>query len=367
MQKKNTGFKWLLIPFAMFYRFAVAVRNLLFDWRILQSKEFDIPVISVGNISAGGTGKTPHVEYIVSILQNRFKVATLSRGYKRKSKGFVIAKPDSTLAQIGDEAKQVKRKFPDITVAVEASRVKGIKRLMAEKDLNAIILDDAFQHRYVNPGLSILLIDYNRPLEEDSFLPYGRLREHPRERRRADLILITKTPENIKPIDQRIIVKNMKLYPYQNLFFTTLQYANLAPVFPEKALTITTNDLERATYHILLISGIAQPKPLLDHLKKYTPDIKHLKYPDHYNFSKKDIQNIQKEFQAIKNPRKIVLTTEKDAMRLEENNHFDEAIKEKIFYIPAKVKILDNDRKDFRERIESFVKNNKRKNPYVID
>ena len=210
----------LFYPLSLIYGIVVWIRNVMFDINILKSKEFTIPVISVGNITVGGTGKTPHVEYLIRLLKDEFKIATLSRGYKRKSFGFVLANESSTVIEIGDEPRQIKQKFPEIAVAVDSNRVKGINKLLqSEKNLNAIILDDAFQHRYVSPGLSILLVDYNNPLKDDYLLPFGRLREQAGERQRADIIIVTKCPSKIKPIDQRLLEKDLKMFAYQKLFF----------------------------------------------------------------------------------------------------------------------------------------------------
>ena len=259
--------KWLY-PASWLYGAVVMMRNKLFDWEVLQSKSFDIPIISVGNLAVGGTGKTPHTEYLIKFLCNQYKVAVLSRGYKRHTKGYVLATPESTARSIGDEPYQMHQKFPSVTVAVDEKRCHGIEKLLAlqKPSIDVILLDDAFQHRYVKPGLSILLTDYHRLFCDDTLLPAGRLREPISGKNRAQIVIVTKCPQDIKPIDYNIITKRLNLYPYQQLFFSSFRYGNLQPVFPtmspdtnaistnhEVALSSLTNT------DILLMTGIASP------------------------------------------------------------------------------------------------------------
>ena len=252
----------LLLPFTLLYGMVISIRNLMFDFDILNSHEFNIPVISVGNITVGGTGKTPHIEYLVRLLKGKFKVATLSRGYKRKSRGFRMADAGSTVEQVGDEPLQMKKKFADIYVSVDKKRVKGINRLMEDiPDLDVVLLDDAYQHRSVKPGLSILLIDYNRPLSQDRLLPAGQLREHAFEKKRANIILVTKCPERLKPIERRLVIKELKLFPFQHLFFTRLKYDQPRPVFPDAARDHLDHDQIRSLKpKLLMLAGIANPR-----------------------------------------------------------------------------------------------------------
>lgn len=219
--------KWLY-PASWLYGAAVMMRNKLFDWEVLQSKSFDIPIISVGNLAVGGTGKTPHTEYLIKSLCNQYNVAVLSRGYKRHTKGYVLATPESTARSIGDEPYQMHQKFPSVTVAVDEKRCHGIEKLLAlqKPSIDVILLDDAFQHRYVKPGLSILLTDYHRLFCDDTLLPAGRLREPISGKNRAQIVIVTKCPQDIKPIDYNIITKRLNLYPYQQLFFSSFRYGN---------------------------------------------------------------------------------------------------------------------------------------------
>ena len=350
--------RFLLYPFSLLYGIAVFVRNMLFDFHILKSRQFNLPVISVGNITVGGTGKTPHVEYLVKLLKDDFKIAVLSRGYKRKTKGFVIADDKPNPEDIGDEPAQIKLKYPDIEVAVNADRVEGIEKLKDRKN-ELIILDDAYQHRYVKPGLSILLIDYNRKIDEDFLLPFGNLRENAREIRRADIILITKTPPTLKPINRRIILERIKPYPYQETYFTSFAYGKLTPVFNQKNMIPEDYYNSHEIYTILLVTGIAYSKPIVDYLKGYSLDIKHLKFTDHTEYNASKLKKITNTYKSINNDKKIIITTEKDAIKLRENKEMEESLTRNIFYLPIEVKIIEKE-EEFNEQITQYVRKNKR-------
>jgi len=362
MSGKQKKLKWVLLPFALLYSFVIGFRNKLFDYEILRSREFDIPIISVGNITIGGTGKTPHVEYLVSILKEQFKVATLSRGYKRKSKGFILADESSGIHDIGDEPKQIRRKFPDIQVAVDNKRVNGIQKLVSKdfaEKLEVIILDDAFQHRYVTPGINILLIDYNRPLSEDFMLPVGTLRERDHYKSRADIIIMTKSPRNIKPIEQRIILKRLNVLPYQSLYFTTFCYNKIIPVFENaNSRKITLKDDKPS---VLLVTGIAHSTPLIEYIDTHAKVVNHLKFKDHYVYTKNDLKNISDAFEAIDGSNKIVITTEKDAVRLQENEYISNELRAHLFFVPIEIEFLKEQDKAFNNQIIKYVKKNKRK------
>ncbi len=356
--KRINPFRFLLFPFSILYGIIIGFRNLLFDLKILPSKSFDVSVISLGNLTVGGTGKTPHTEYIISLLKGHFNVAVLSRGYKRKSKGFVLAAEQSSVLDIGDEPKQMKNKFPDVPVAVNKRRVKGIKKLMEQfKDLKVVVLDDAFQHRYVKAGLSILLMDYNRPVTKDFLLPVGRLRERVHEKRRANVIIITKAPEDIKPMDKRIINKKLKLYPYQQIFYTRYKYGKLHHV-SQKNKPLDLDILKKEPHHVLLITGIADPKTLLQKIKQYTQLIKHIKYPDHHKYKKRNIRHIITSYNEIKQENKIIITTEKDAVRLREAN-IPEEILSNIYYVPIHVEFAEDDEEMFNSVVTRYVSEDK--------
>jgi len=342
------------------YGIIVNIRNLFFDFGVLQSQQFDLPVISVGNITVGGTGKTPHVEYLAVLLKKEFKVSILSRGYKRKTKGFVMATDKTTSSEIGDEPSQIKLKFPDLVVAVCEKRVTGINKLSGQ-NLDLVLLDDAYQHRYVKPGISILLIDFYRRLENDHLLPYGNLREKPIEKQRADIIIITKTPLDLKPIDRRIIFEQIKPAPYQELYFTGFEYGNFVPVFNTKSSISPDFYNIHEVYTILLVTGIAFTQPLLDYLKDFTTDIVHLKFSDHSEYNQSKIDKITRQFSDIRNDKKIIITTEKDAVKIRETGIKNNMLVDKMFYIPIEVKFLDKE-EEFNKKIIDYVKQNKRNN-----
>ena len=345
-----------LYPVSLIYGLVVRIRNFLFDHGMLKSEEFDIPVIAVGNISVGGTGKTPTVEHLIYLLRNKYKIAVLSRGYKRKTKGFLIADNTSDVNSIGDEPYQIFLKFPDITVAVDEKRVRGIQNLMhSENKPNLIILDDAFQHRYVKPALSLLLIDYTQPFFKDHYLPYGRLRDNPEERYRAEIILVTKTPIAIKPIDMRIIATELKLKPYQSLYFSAIEYKGLMPVFGNDIFALDSDILKQKDYAILVVTGIGNPAPIINYCKQITENIHVLSFKDHYQFSEKDMQNIINKFDSIDSSNKIIVTTEKDAVRFKMLNVNDEQIKKRIFYYPIEMKILNDENAEFNKQVNYYI------------
>lgn len=352
--------KIFLYPASLIYGFVVFVRNLMFDYKILKSTEFDIPIVSIGNITVGGTGKTPHTEYLIRLLKGEFKIATLSRGYKRKTSGYILADDRTTASDIGDEPMQLKSKFDDIQVAVAEKRVVGIERLLAlpkEEKPDAILLDDAFQHRYVKPGINILLIDYSRPISEDYLMPLGRLRESDSNIKRSNIIIITKCPAQIKPIERRIIAKQIDLRPYQALFFTAIDYGQLTPAFG-KFINYSSFYIEKS-FSILLVTGIANPFLLKKHLDQFAKNVEEVHYPDHHTFSKGDIKNIAQKFEEMNGSKKIIVTTEKDVMRLREMSNIDDELKRRIFYIPLKIKFLDNEGKEFDRKIKNYVRENK--------
>lgn len=321
--------KWLY-PVSWMYGAVVAMRNKCFDWGILGSRSFEVPVICVGNLAVGGTGKTPHTEYLIKLLRDKYKVAVLSRGYKRHTKGYVLATSESSAKTIGDEPYQMHTKFPSVTLAVDEDRCHGIERLLALKEpaVDVVLLDDAFQHRYVKAGLSILLTDYHRLFCDDALLPAGRLREQAGGKNRAQIIIVTKCPEDIKPIDYNIIAKRLNLYPYQRLFFSGFRYGNLQAVFgrpsnesPVEAIEIPLSALTNT--EILLVTGIASPAPILVKLKGCSKQVELLSFGDHHDFTQKDMQQIKERFAKLKGERKLIVTTEKDATRLISHRSLD--------------------------------------------
>lgn len=347
--------EWML-PLSWLYGLGVRLRNQLFELGILKSRSFDIPVISVGNITVGGSGKTPHVEYLIRLLKSNSKVAVLSRGYKRKSKGYVLAGKDTRMRDIGDEPYQMKTKFPDIHVAVDKSRCHGIDMLTsgeATKDTDVILLDDAFQHRYVKPGINILLVDYHRLIIYDKLLPAGRLREPQKGKSRADIVIITKCPKDLKPMEYRVIIKAMDLYPYQQLYFTSLEYDDLNPVFGSSKRPLSS--IGKAE-NILLLAGIASPKQLAYDLGEYSSNITQMTFPDHHQFAAKDIERINATFDAMPSP-KMIITTEKDNARLSGMDGLSEDVRRNIYTLPIRVKFILG-QEEFNNKIIGYVQKN---------
>ena len=316
-------------------------------------------MINVGNITVGGTGKTTIIEYMVELLKGNFFVATLSRGYKRKTMGFVLADSQSNAFQIGDEPRQIKQKFPEVPVAVDSKRVRGITKLLGKFDnLDVVLLDDAFQHRYVTPGLSILLMDYNHLITRDYILPIGRLREPAYESRRANFVIITKCPDQIKPIERRIIQNELGIYPYQKLYFTKIAFLNPQPVFSGKRNEAFKDMIFKIKPHVLLVTGIAKPMELKEFAGNISKEVTEIKFPDHHFFSKNDIAFIHSEYEKIENPDKIILTTEKDAARFQALENLPSEIRENMFYIPISIEFLFNQQKEFNKHIYEYINKN---------
>lgn len=352
---ENPVLKILLWPFAICYGLIIYGRNLLYDLGIIHSVSFNLPVISVGNLAAGGTGKTPHVEYLLRLL-NVHNVATLSRGYKRKTAGFIEASEKSTASDIGDEPLQIKNKFVDLIVAVDRNRVEGIKKLqLYHPDLDCIILDDAFQHRRVKPGIQILLMDYHRPISQDHLLPMGLLREGKRQVKRADIVIITKSPGMLDATTMEKVTTQIKTRVGQELFFTTLSYGELTPVFAGKGEMITRDYCRRATAGILMVTGIADPSLLKEHLVEISPALHEMNFRDHHYFNSRDIENIRARFSAIGQETKVIVTTEKDAARLREIP-LDDELKSSMYYIPIEIKFLQGEEEKFNKIITDYVR-----------
>ena len=350
-----------LIPFSWLYGIGVGIRNKFFDWNILKSEAFDVPVISVGNITVGGTGKTPFTEYLIRLLKDEQKVAVLSRGYKRKTHGYLLADTSSTARDIGDEPRQMKAKYPDIHLAVDAKRRRGIHRLCEDKasaDTDVVLLDDAYQHRHVTPGVNILLMDYGRMPYEDYMLPAGRLREPFSHRSRAQVIVVTKCPEDIRPIDFRVTLNHLALRPYQRLFFTTCRYGDLRPF--DAANTVRPLDSLDAGSSVLLVTGIANPQPIIDKLKLHTVQVSTLSFPDHHTFRTRDFKTIGEAFGTLKGNDRILITTEKDAARLEDDSRLTDDIRAHTYVLPVETVFLRDQAEMFNEYIISYVRKNSR-------
>jgi tetraacyldisaccharide 4'-kinase len=343
-------FKLILFPFAFIYGLITAVRNILFDSGIFKEHSFDLPIISVGNLSYGGTGKTPHVEYLIRLLSGGKSIATLSRGYKRKTKGFILADNASLVSEIGDEPKQFKTKFPFVSVSVCEDRNHGVNQLMKLcPKVNCIILDDAFQHRSIKAGLNILLTDYNDLYTNDYILPSGSLREFRCGAKRADIIVVTKCPHNITEDEKKKIISKLALREYQHVFFSFIEYRKILPLNDEDKICSFNS--------VLLFSGIAGIKPLMEYLlaKKY--NVKSLHFGDHHKYSDSDLSKIKESFNNFANESKIILTTEKDIIRIETPEQ-KEALKGlPVFYIPIVVDFFPSDKEMFNKIIIDYVEN----------
>ncbi|MCR5313711.1 MAG: tetraacyldisaccharide 4'-kinase [Bacteroidaceae bacterium] len=343
----------LLTPLSWIYGMVTGVRNFMFETGVLKSKSYNVPIINIGNITAGGTGKTPHTEYLIRLLQDSNQVAVLSRGYKRKSSGFIMADSNMQMSKIGDEPYQMKKKYPKIHMAVDKNRCHGIEKLISpsvKPEVDVILLDDAYQYRYVQPGVNILLMDYHRLVYYDKLLPAGRLRESKKGMNRADVVIVTKCPPYITPMDKRGIERSLCLETWQRLFFTTFKYGEPYKV-TDKAETISFEELK--SQDILLVSGIASPEQLEYDLKKFDLKFTSLHFPDHHNFTSSDIKQIKEKAKD-----KIILMTEKDAARTD--GLFGDDIN-KIYAIPVEVEFMgEKEGKDFNQIITSYISKNSR-------
>lgn len=305
-------FRYLLAPFSVLYALVMRVRNLLFDLKILGATKFDIPVIAVGNLSVGGTGKTPQIEYLIELLQSKYKLAVLSRGYKRTSKGFVLASLETEVQVLGDEPFQYKMKYPELIVAVDSDRTNGIREIQKiHPDVQVVLLDDAFQHRKVTASFYVLLSSYDKPYAFDFVLPMGDLREPRSGYKRADVVVITKCPDSLSDLDKGKLTSKLTPGVKKEVFFSKITYANTVHSDTD---SIALSSLH--AYGVVLVTGIAKPTPLLRFLEDNGIDFEHMNYPDHHSFKDSEIQDIRNRFNAIDKAQKIVLTTEKDSTRL---------------------------------------------------
>ena len=332
--------KILLFPFAIIYFLVTELRNSFYNKKILKSFSFKIPIIGIGNLSIGGTGKTPMAEYIFDNFSKDYKLALLSRGYNRSTKGFKLADQNSDAKTIGDEPLQIFKKFKKIIVGVDENRVRGVKKLLEiDGNLKSIILDDCFQHRKISPKLSILLTTYNEPFFRDHILPIGTLRESSKGYLRADLIVVTKCPSKLKSEKIESFKKQINLKGFQKIFFTSISYSkNLSGT-----KHIEINDLQ--SEKILLVTGIANSKPLLNYLADQKINFFHLEFPDHYKYSKKDIDKIHKEFDKA-----CILTTEKDYFKIKSLK-----INNSLYFIRMKIEFLNNSEPSFKKIIKKQI------------
>ncbi len=384
MEFNSSRIWYPLIPFSWLYGVVVYVRNFLFDCGLLKSQSYDMPIISVGNITVGGTGKTPLTEYLIRLLSLKHQVGVVSRGYKRQTKGYVFATSNTRMSEIGDEPFQIKHKYPHIHVAVDEKRRHAIEQL-CQPDVfpatDVILMDDGFQHRYVQPGINILLMDYNRLPYNDYLLPAGRLREPNSSCRRADIVIVNKCPSDITPTEEHGIERSLNLQPWQKLFYSSYEYKNLLPMrkyleslsgevsdytlsHPQE---IPLPDLKANKYNVVLLTGIASPAQMENDVRQFC-QFTSVRFEDHHNFSKKDIDLIAGKIRNADNGNTIVMTTEKDATRLIEymrSNPSDDVDfirnRFKDFYIlPLEVKFMKEQEQEFNEIVLSYVQKNSR-------
>jgi len=342
-------FQYILYPFSLLYGLVMQIRNLMFDIGILPSATFSKAIISVGNLSMGGTGKTPHIEYLIRLLSPSSSVATLSRGYGRDTKGFIIGSRKSNVNHIGDEPLQLIRKFDNIKVAVDENRRRGIKNLMEKfQELDVILLDDAFQNRYVKPGISILLTSQSRLYCEDHVVPSGTLREFPGGAKRADIIIVTKTPKIFSPISRRRIFEDLAPRKNQTVYFSYISYGDPVPLTDSRPFPIKL-------VSVILLTGIADHSLLQEHIERFCSDIILMRYRDHHAFTGKDIADIETRFNNIPTQKKVIITTEKDAMRLRTTDLSAGLKHLPIFYIPISIDFHGKDKEHFEKQVAGYV------------
>ncbi|MGQ1947293.1 tetraacyldisaccharide 4'-kinase [Geofilum sp. OHC36d9] len=346
----------LLLPFSWLYALATTIRNRRFDSGKLPSQSYPLPIISVGNITVGGTGKTPLTEHLIRLLQSAYQVALLSRGYGRKTKGVKIADEKADYATIGDEPMQLKQKFPHLTVVVAEKRRDGIATLLNHHTPPQIILmDDAFQHRYVKPGLSILVMDYHRPIWKDICLPAGNLREPASGMKRADHIVVSKCPPDLSVQAADNIKKKLNIQPQQQIFFTTIRYGEPQKLIKGKHKNSFSQLLSQTTNPITLLAGIGNPVPFFRMAEKYGKPINKIQFADHHDFTKQELHDIEKKISHLNQPKGLILTTEKDAVRLSASPYLSPQLADCIWYIPIKPTFLLNGEQQFNEMILQFV------------
>jgi len=357
--------RFLLFPFSLVYWVISLIYHWAYNSGILKSRKFQIPVISVGNLTTGGTGKTPHVAYIIKLLlrnEEGFfdRIATLSRGYGRVTSGFILVDEDATAVEVGDEPRMLKQRFNNIFVAVDGNRAHGIDKLLSMvPGLNVIILDDAFQHRRVKPGLSILLQDFQGSPNTKIMLPAGDLREPRKGAKRADIIVVTNSPTMLSPHERRRINKIIEPTASQSVYFSYVGYDDLIPLLGNRANKMVSKDYYfNRNYSILLVTGIADPGPLTEYYTNKVSELVHISFPDHHEFTLEDIRRVQKKFDNIVNENKIILTTEKDAMRLIIPGVAKELRDLPVFYLPINIRFHGDDGENFNKQIIDYVTKN---------
>ncbi len=344
--------KLFLAPAAWIYSLVVTVRHRLFDCGILKSEKFDVPIICVGNITVGGTGKTPMAEMLIDFLSSRYRVALLSRGYGRRTKGYAEVLTSSHYRDVGDEPLQIKMKFADVVVAVCEKRADGVRRLTSEHpDVDLIIMDDGFQHRYIEPKINIVMIDFTRPVQHDHMLPLGTLRDTTDALCRADYFIVTKCPAYLKPIERRIAQKVLVKAAYQEVYFSRLQSGEPRPVFADEEVA----ELKPKS-DVIALSGIGNPLPFVKSLNESYNVVENVALGDHHVYRVGDMRRLEELVGKFRGA--MIVTTEKDAVKLMRSRKVPDAVRKNLYYIPVKISFLDDLQNEFLQKLEQDVRSN---------
>lgn len=345
--------KFMLAPVASLYKAVVSFRHSLFDRGILKSERFKIPIICIGNITVGGTGKTPMAEMVIAYMKQHHKVALLSRGYGRKTKGYIEVTTDAHYRKVGDEPLQIKQKFPEIKVIVCEKRTEGIRRIQREHpEVDLIIMDDGFQHRYVEPKVNIVMVDATRPIQHDKMLPQGTLRDIPEQLYRAHYFIVTKCPEQMAPLDRSLFKKTLAQYAYQSIYFTRYESFGPQPIFGE----VKSKPRFDGRQEVIALSGIGNPKPFLKTLKERYKVVEELILDDHHVYKMRDIHRLQALLE--KHPDAVIITTEKDSVKLTNRNKIQQVLRQKLFYLPINISFIGDSATDFLQKLEDDVRGN---------
>ena len=345
--------KFMLAPLAALYQAGVNLRHFLFDHGVLKSERFNIPIICIGNITVGGTGKTPMAEMVIAYMRQHHRVALLSRGYGRKTKGYIEVQTTDHYRKVGDEPLQIKHKFPNVTVVVCEKRVEGIRRIQEEHpEVDLIILDDGFQHRYVEPKVNVVMIDATRPVDRDKMLPRGTLRDTPDTLYRAHYFIVTKCPEPMAPIDRCILRKSLVQYAYQKIYFTRFETFGPKPIFQDEVKPRAFGSAQE----VIALSGIGNPKPFLQTLNQRYKVVYEWTLDDHHVYRVRDVNRIKELLRQ--HPQAVVITTEKDAVKLTNRAKIGSDLREKLFYLPINISFIGDSATDFLQKLDDDVREN---------
>lgn len=345
--------KIFLAPISWIYGLVLSIRNRLYDSGARKSVTYDIPIVCVGNITVGGTGKTPTCEMLIDYFRDKYNVALLSRGYGRKTKGYLEVSPKSSYRKVGDEPKQIKMKFPETVVAVCEDRQEGIRRIRVEHpEVNLIVMDDGFQHRSIEAKIYIVMVDYTRPMDKDHLLPLGSLRDSPRQLKRAHYVVVTKCPPDMTALDRRITRKRLELLPYQRLFFTQTVTGDSYPAFPDYA-----EGYVRAGANVVGMAAIGNPLPFVENLKRRYNLVGELLFPDHHPYHVRDLRKMGEALEKAPEGT-VIVTTEKDAVKLGSGAKIPEALRSRIFVQPIEMKFVESSKQDFLKKLEYDVGTN---------